>query len=95
MASTPPKALIDSGDITGGAESRGGLLNEDIRGDTSTLGPATGSRERGPQSADSSKNIASWINPTIRGLCKELEAPAATTHILAGVKTILTLPSSI
>ncbi len=29
----------------------------------------------------------------IRGLCKELGAPAAAPHILAGVTTILTLPS--
>jgi origin recognition complex subunit 6 len=29
----------------------------------------------------------------IRGLCKELGAPAAAPHILAGITTILTLPS--
>jgi origin recognition complex subunit 6 len=45
------------------------------------------------QFADSTKEIAPWIHPTIRGLCKELEAPAAAPHILAGVTTILTLPS--
>jgi origin recognition complex subunit 6 len=58
-----------------------------------TPGRATSSRKRGLQFADSTKEISPWIHPTIRGLCKELEAPAAAPHILAGVTTILTLPS--
>ena len=78
MASSP--SSTDSGYVSGGAESR------DIHGDP------PGSRKRGLQSADSTKDIAPWIYSTIRGLCKEL-APAATSHILEGVTTILTLPS--
>jgi origin recognition complex subunit 6 len=58
-----------------------------------TPGRAASSRKRDLQFADSTKEIAPWIHPTIRGLCKELEAPAAAPHILAGVTTILTLPS--
>lgn len=58
-----------------------------------TPGRAASSRRRGLQYVDSTKDIASWIHPTIRGLCKELGAPAAAPHILAGVTTILTLPS--
>ena len=38
------------------------------------------------------KEIPPWIDPTISRLCKELEAPAAVPHTLAGVKTILTQP---
>jgi hypothetical protein len=34
-----------------------------------------------------------WIYPIIRGLCKELAAPAAEPLIWAGVTTILALPS--
>ena len=93
MASTP-ESSIDSEYGTGGAESRDGLLDEDVHGDPSTPRPATDSRKRGLQSADSNltKDIAPWIHPTIRVLCKELGAPAAAPHILAGVTTILTLP---
>jgi origin recognition complex subunit 6 len=58
-----------------------------------TPGRPASSRKRGLQYADSTKDIAPWIHPTIRGLCKELGAPAAAPHILAGVTTILTLPS--
>jgi hypothetical protein len=83
MASSP--SSIDSGHITGGAESRSGHLDRDIDG--------PGSQKRVLQSADSTKDIAPWIQPTMRGLCKELGAPAAASHILAGVTTILTLPS--
>jgi hypothetical protein len=57
-------------------------------------GSVTGGVEsRGGHSAESAKVIAAWIYPTIRGLCNELGAPAAARHILAGVTTILTLPS--
>jgi hypothetical protein len=84
MASTPSEASsIDSGYVTGGAD-------EDICGNP---GRAPGSRKQGQQSAESTKYIAPWIHPLIEGLCKELGAPAATLHILAGVTTILTLPS--
>jgi origin recognition complex subunit 6 len=58
-----------------------------------TPGRGASSRKRGLQFADSTKDIAPWIHPTIRGLCKELAAPAAAPHILAGVTTVLTLPS--
>jgi hypothetical protein len=81
MASTPSEASsIDSGYVTG--ESIDGLV-EDICGDP---GRAPGSRKRG-------QYIALWIYPIIEGLCKDLGVPAATPHILAGVTTILTLPS--
>jgi hypothetical protein len=85
MAFSP--SSIDSGYVTGGAESRGGHLDGDIDG--------LGSRKRGLQSAESTstKGIAPWIHPIIQGLCNELGAPAAVPHILAGVTTILTLPS--
>jgi hypothetical protein len=61
--------------------------------DSGYVSDPPGSRKRGLQSADSTNDIAPWIHPTIRGLCKELGAPAAAPHILAGVTTILTLPS--
>jgi len=51
-----------------------------------------GNPGRAPGS-ESTKYIAPWIHPIIDGLCKELGAPAATLHILAGVTTILSLPS--
>jgi hypothetical protein len=79
MAFSP--SLTDSGYVSGGAESR------DIHCDPRGL------RKQGLKSADGTKDIAPWIYPTIRGLCKELGAPAATPHIFAGVTTILTLPS--
>lgn len=56
-------------------------------------GDPPGSRKQGLQSADSTKDIAPWIQPAIQGLCKELGASAAAPHILAGVTTILTLSS--
>jgi hypothetical protein len=92
VASTP-ESSIDSGYGTGGAESGDGLLDEDVYGDPSTPRPATDSRKRGLQSADSNltKDIAPWIHPAILGLYKELGEPAAAPHLLAGVTTILTL----
>lgn len=59
----------------------------------STPTRALSSRKRGLQFADSTREIAPWIHPTIRALCQESKAPAAAPHILAGVTTILTLPS--
>jgi origin recognition complex subunit 6 len=37
--------------------------------------------------------VPKWIQPVIRLLCKDLETPRAAPHIIAGVETILTLPS--
>jgi ankyrin repeat protein len=56
-------------------------------------GEPSDSRKQGLQFADSPKDIAPWIHPTIWALCKELETPAGAPHILAGVTTILALPS--
>jgi origin recognition complex subunit 6 len=58
-----------------------------------TPGRAASSRRRGLQFADTTTEIPPWIHPTIRALCKEFKTPAAAPHILAGVTTILTLPS--
>jgi origin recognition complex subunit 6 len=58
-----------------------------------TPGRTAGSRRRGLQFVNTAKDVAPWIHPVIRGLCKCLSAPAAAPHILAGVTTILTLPS--
>jgi hypothetical protein len=60
---------VDSGYVTGGTESRGGHFDKDI--------------DR--LSSDTTKDIAPWIHPTIRGLCNELGAPAAVRYILAGI----------
>lgn len=48
---------------------------------------------RGLQFADTTTDIPSWIHPTIRAMCKTLQAEGAAPHILAGVTTVLTLPS--
>ncbi|KAL8841179.1 MAG: hypothetical protein Q9170_001033 [Blastenia crenularia] len=37
-------------------------------------------------------DVPSWTMPAIRGLCKRLQAPAASPHVYAGVSSILTLP---
>jgi origin recognition complex subunit 6 len=37
--------------------------------------------------------VPRWIGPTIRLLCRELETPRAVPHVLAGVETVLCLPS--
>ncbi|KAL8888827.1 MAG: hypothetical protein Q9215_003818 [Flavoplaca cf. flavocitrina] len=34
-----------------------------------------------------------WVIKDIRGLCKQLGAPAATPHVFAGVSSILTVPA--
>ena len=39
------------------------------------------------------REIAAWIRPVIRGLCARLEARGATAHVLAGVSSVLTLPT--
>jgi hypothetical protein len=80
MASTPSEtSSIDSGYVTGSAD-------EDICGNPG--------RAPGQPSAESTKYIPPWIHPAIQGLCKELGAPSATPHILAGVTTILSPPLS-
>lgn len=37
--------------------------------------------------------IPAWIHPMIRGLCAKLEAKGAAPHVLAGVSSVLTLPT--
>lgn len=37
--------------------------------------------------------IAAWIHPVIRGLCARLETRGAAPHVLAGVSSVLTLPT--
>jgi hypothetical protein len=69
------------------------LLLGHIHGDFSTPERPLGLRKRGLQSANSTEDVAPWIHPTIRGLCKELGAPDAAPYILTGVTTILTLLS--
>ncbi|KAL8913899.1 MAG: hypothetical protein Q9171_001392 [Xanthocarpia ochracea] len=39
-----------------------------------------------------SEEVPSWAMKAIRGLCKHVDAPAATPHVFAGVSSILTLP---
>lgn len=34
-----------------------------------------------------------WIAPVIRKMCRKMETPKAVPHVLAGVESILTLPS--
>ncbi|ELR02675.1 hypothetical protein GMDG_05629 [Pseudogymnoascus destructans 20631-21] len=39
------------------------------------------------------REIAAWIRPVVRGLCAKMEARGATAHVLAGVGSVLTLPT--
>ncbi|KFY12664.1 hypothetical protein V492_03743 [Pseudogymnoascus sp. VKM F-4246] len=39
------------------------------------------------------REIAAWIRPVVRGLCARLEARGAIAHVLAGVGSVLTLPT--
>ncbi|KFY28769.1 hypothetical protein V493_02768 [Pseudogymnoascus sp. VKM F-4281 (FW-2241)] len=39
------------------------------------------------------REIAAWIRPVVRGLCARMEARGATAHVLAGVGSVLTLPT--
>ncbi|KFY89612.1 hypothetical protein V500_05591 [Pseudogymnoascus sp. VKM F-4518 (FW-2643)] len=39
------------------------------------------------------REIPAWIRPMVRGLCEELKAKGATAHVLAGVGSVLTLPT--
>ncbi|KAI9672039.1 MAG: hypothetical protein M1829_004583 [Trizodia sp. TS-e1964] len=57
--------------------------------------PSTPSRKRksGLRHETAHPEVPAWIMPTIRYLCKVLNAPAAPPHILAGVTSILTLPA--
>jgi origin recognition complex subunit 6 len=58
-----------------------------------TTTPRTQRRGLQYGSSASTQDVAPWIHPTIRALCKELKAPAAAPNILAGVTTVLTQPS--
>jgi origin recognition complex subunit 6 len=55
-----------------------------------TPGSASSSRKRGLRFTDAGNDVAVWIPFAARALCKELNAPAAVPHVLAGVTTILT-----
>jgi origin recognition complex subunit 6 len=55
-----------------------------------TPGSASNSRKRGLRFTDAGNDVAVWIPFAVRALCKELNAPAAVPHVLAGVTTILT-----
>ncbi|KFY71449.1 hypothetical protein V499_08358 [Pseudogymnoascus sp. VKM F-103] len=39
------------------------------------------------------REIAAWIRPVVRGLCAKMEARGAIAHVLAGVGSVLTLPT--
>ncbi|OAF61005.1 hypothetical protein VC83_02618 [Pseudogymnoascus destructans] len=39
------------------------------------------------------REIAAWIRPVVRELCAKMEARGATAHVLAGVGSVLTLPT--
>lgn len=39
------------------------------------------------------REIAAWIRPVVRGLCARMEARAAIAHVLAGIGSVLTLPT--
>lgn len=39
------------------------------------------------------REIAAWIRPVVRGLCTRLGARGAIAHVLAGVGSVLTLPT--
>ncbi|KAI9744851.1 MAG: hypothetical protein M1818_001776 [Claussenomyces sp. TS43310] len=57
-----------------------------------TQSRAPSSRKRGLQ-VPANRRIPPWIQPVTREFCRKLDSPAASPHVLAGVTSILTLPS--
>lgn len=55
--------------------------------------PRSLGRRRGLLVDNTEKTIPNWIRPLINAICISLESPAAAPHVLAGVTTILTVPS--
>ncbi|KAL8718171.1 MAG: hypothetical protein Q9225_004666 [Loekoesia sp. 1 TL-2023] len=61
---------------------------------TTTRTPAS-ARNKRKRALAVFEDVPSWTMPTIRGLCKRLEAPAAPPHVYAGVSSILTLSAPV
>ncbi|OBT60814.1 hypothetical protein VE03_09806 [Pseudogymnoascus sp. 23342-1-I1] len=55
--------------------------------------PANKSRKSELSHGGRGREIAAWIRPVVRGLCAKLGARAAIAHVLAGVGSVLTLPT--
>ena len=53
----------------------------------------TTARKSELQHGERGLEIPAWIHPMIRGLCAKLEAKGAAPHVLAGVSSVLTLPT--
>lgn len=54
--------------------------------------PSTKGRKTELSHGGHAENLPAWIHPMIRALSHKLSAPAAASHALAGVTSVLTLP---